>query len=318
MGLQGLLARVQPRAIGRRSALLALRALREYSADHCSQLAAAISYHVLFSIFPMVVLTVAVVGLVVGEDTVRHDVIANVVDTLPLTPTGRTQVVELVNGVRGGGASVVGLIGLLVLLWSASGMMGAIRAGINQAWDVDRRRPFVRGKLMDLALLAFSAVAIGAAAGVTIVGRVIRHSGADLPAAVAAFAPFVNAASGVVAVLVTISLLFGAVLLMYVVVPAVPTSVRTVWPGALFAAVGVQALQFGFGVYVANFSHYNQVYGSLGAVIALLFFIYLASNVFLLGAEIASEYPQLPETVSDDDLPHPARWARHRWDRLRR
>jgi membrane protein len=58
--------------------------------------------------------------------------------------------------------------------------------------------------------------------------------------------------------------------------------------------VAFEALQYGFSVYVAHLAHYNRVYGPLGAIVAFLFFVYLASSVFLFGAEVASEYPRLP------------------------
>ena len=63
--------------------------------------------------------------------------------------------------------------------------------------------------------------------------------------------------------------------------------------GALAAAAGFEAVQYGFSLYVTYFGHYNKIYGSLGAIVAFLFFIYLASSVFLFGAEIAAEYPRL-------------------------
>ncbi len=70
-----------------------------------------------------------------------------------------------------------------------------------------------------------------------------------------------------------------------------PHYVSSPGPGALLAAAGFEILQYGFSAYLSNFANYNRVYGSLGAVIAALFFVYLNASVFLFGAEVASEYP---------------------------
>lgn len=81
----------------------------------------------------------------------------------------------------------------------------------------------------------------------------------------------------------------------YRVLPAVFVPWRTVWPGAFVAAVGFEVLQAGFSIYVSNLAHYNRVYGSLGGIVAFLFFVYLASSLYLFGAEVSSEYGRLPE-----------------------
>ena len=79
---------------------------------------------------------------------------------------------------------------------------------------------------------------------------------------------------------------------------------------ALAAAGGFEGLQYGFSAYLSFFGHYNKVYGTLGAVIAFMFFVYLASMVFLSGAEIASEYPRLrggAPAEGSGDRPHTSR-----------
>ena len=87
-------------------------------------------------------------------------------------------------------------------------------------------------------------------------------------------------------------------MLLYRFVPTTGPRLRDLWPGALVAAAGFEVLQYGFSVYLSGLAHYNRVYGSLGAVIAALFFVYLNASVFLFGAEVASEYPRLPSRVA--------------------
>jgi membrane protein len=113
--------------------------------------------------------------------------------------------------------------------------------------------------------------------------------------------PLTRAGAWVIVVAISTALLFATFAVLYRVVPAAPTRMRDIWPGALAAAAGFEGLQYGFSIYLAFFGHYNRVYGSLGAVVAFMFFVYLASMVFLFGAEIASEYPRLRDRAGAED-----------------
>lgn len=273
--------------------LLARRSLREFRDDHCQQMAAAISYHLLFSLFPLAIAAVGAIGLVTRDPNTRDDVVDAVLGVVPLSASGQDKLHTLLTSVSGG-SGALGLLGVVGVLWSATGVMAAIRTSLNVAWDTDQRRPFVRGKLVDLLLVLGAVLAIGAALGLTIVTNVIRQGGEHLPAALSALTPLAGVVLTLVTLLIAVAVLFGTFLFFYSVVPAVPTRRREVWPGAAVSAIGLLVLQFGFSAYVAHIADYNRVYGPLGALVAFLFFVYLASAVFLLGAEVASEVPRLP------------------------
>ena len=136
-------------------------------------------------------------------------------------------------------------------------------------------------------------VITGATLGLTIVAGLARSGVSHLPGPLGGLTPVAGAAVSALVFLGSATLLFATFAFLYRLVPAAPTHLRGVWPGALAAALGFEALQFGFSIYVSHFGHYNKVYGSLGAVVAFMFFIYLASMVFLFGAEVAAEYPRL-------------------------
>jgi membrane protein len=186
--------------------------------------------------------------------------------------------------------------------------MATVRTALNTAWDVGRRHSFIAGKVVDLLLLAAALLVIAASLGITFVTTLVRHSSADLPTGLRGLAPLTGAVTAAGALLAAAALLFATFLMLYRFVSGASTRMHDVWPGAVIAAVGFEALQYGFSVYVSNFSHYNRVYGSLGAVVAFLFFVYLASWVFLFGAEVASEYPRMPpvKTTPEDAIGLPA------------
>ncbi|HEU5417686.1 MAG TPA: YihY/virulence factor BrkB family protein [Streptosporangiaceae bacterium] len=281
------------RVVWLRQALVLLRrAFAEFRADHCPQFAAAISFHLLFSVFPLAITAVGIIGLMTQDPHARDTVLAAMLKVVPLSAQGKQQLHGLLGSVSGG-AGALGLLGLLGVIWSAGGVMAAIRTALNVAWDTSRKRPFVRGKAVDLALVAGVFAVTGAALGLTVAADIARQGAAHLPGPLQSLAPLAGAAASVGVFAASAALLFATFAFLYRIVPAAPTRVRGIWPGALAATAGFEALQYGFSVYLAHFAHYNKVYGSLGAVIAFLFFIYLASMVFLFGAEVASEYPRL-------------------------
>jgi membrane protein len=88
-------------------------------------------------------------------------------------------------------------------------------------------------------------------------------------------------------------LTFVVFLLLYRYVPNVSNRFGDLWPGALAATVLFELLKNGFAFYVAKFNNYDVIYGSLGAIMLFLLFVYLAANLLLVGAELACEYASL-------------------------
>ena len=141
--------------------------IREYRDDHCPQLAAAISYHLLFSMFPLAIAGVGVLGLVARDADAQAAVAEVVLRVAPLDEDGQRQLRELLTSI-GGRAGGIGLLGLVGVLWSATGVMTAVRTAVNVAWDVEQRRPFVRGKAVDLLLVAGTLALLATAFGTTL------------------------------------------------------------------------------------------------------------------------------------------------------
>lgn len=301
--LRALRRAVTSRPSGRWAQRWARHLWHEFREDHCQQMAAAISYHVLFSIFPLAIVAVGAVGLVAHGADETDTIVEKITKVVPLSGRGQQQVHDLLSSLQGS-SGALGLLGLVGVLYAASGVMAAVRTAVNIAWDCEQRRPFLRGKAVDLLLVAASFVLLAVAIAVTVATGYARRGSRDLPHALALLTGPVWA---VVSVVVAVALVAGTFLFLYRVLPAVPTRVLDVWPGAVFAAVAFELLEYGFSVYLAHFAHYNRVYGSLGVVIAFLFFVYLVSLAFLLGAEIASERPRLRAGARTASVQVPAR-----------
>jgi membrane protein len=86
---------------------------------------------------------------------------------------------------------------------------------------------------------------------------------------------------------------FLAFMFLYWLLPTLSVRLRDIWGGALLATIGFEAVKQGFAIYVANYSNYDVVYGSLAGIMALLFWVYLSANILLFGAEVAAETPHV-------------------------
>ena len=269
------------------------RSLAEFYEDGCPQLAASISYHVLFSLFPLTMMVAGAASVVLNTTGSRGAAVEAIVHNLPLSAHGAEQVRSLLLGATTGTASL-GLLGVVGLVYAASGVMAALRAALNRAWDVEQARPLLKGKLVDLGLVVLVAtLGLGSLTLTVAVGASDQVVG--LP----------GWATETLGVVVPFGVVLATALFLYRIVPATQVRLRETWPAAAAAAALVVAAQNLFALYVQSFGHYNAIYGSLGAVIAFMFFVYLSAEFLLLGAEMASEWPrvrdQLERGGTDDD-----------------
>ena len=286
---------------------LGRRSIEEFFDDNCTQMAAAISYYVLLSLFPLLIFLVGILGLFLQDSHLQRDVINNVLDFVPLSEDeGREQVTEAVKGVAGVSSGALGLFGLLGMAWSASSMFGIIRRSLNKTYDLDHHRPFVQQKLVDLAMVPAMGLFFFASIAATGFLRVVRQRSEDLPRlgdAADKAGLLWDAASFLLPLVVS----FAAFMLLYWLVPAARIRPREVWPGALVAAFLFDTAKIGFSIYLEHFSSYDLVYGSLGAAATFLVWIYIAANIMLLGAEVAAEYPRVLRGDYDRSPPGPGR-----------
>jgi len=260
-----------------------------------TQLAAGMSYYALFSVFPAAIVAAAVVGLILGEPSAREDAINYLLDELPASDQGQKDIESVVDGVASN-SSRLGLIGLIALLISSSALISAARNSVNLIFGDEVRRGALRGKGLDVLLVLGIGSLFLLSFAVTLLGRLDIVFGGGIGDAIES----AISASGPLLSLALTAVVFAV---LYRVLPTERPAWRDLWPAIAFASVGYELLKWGFSVYLENFANYSAVYGSLGAVIAFMFFVYLASLVFLIGAEMAAIWPgvRAGEYDSDDD-----------------
>jgi membrane protein len=261
-------------------------AVKQFFADQCAQQAAGIAYRVLFSIAPLAILLVSIFGLVLQDDSLRKEVVDTIVDALPVTAAGRHDVEDAIMAIATP-ASAAGLVSLLVFAWAASGMMTAIREGLERAMDVTEKRPPARGKLVDLLLIVGTAVLVLATAGITLLGDLVQRTSGKLGELIGVGAGtlaggLVHAASFVVSIVV--------VLLLYRFVPARGLRFRDGLVGAIVTALLLRLIALASGWIYERTTRLSVVYGSLTSALVFLYAMYLYSSALLLGAEVAAAW----------------------------
>jgi membrane protein len=171
-------------------------------------------------------------GLVLNDAGLRSDFVEALADALPITEAGASDLDAALRGVSSN-AGTVGLVSLVTLVWSASGMMGAIRGSLDDIDPETLPRPFARGKLVDLIMLLIAALLLAASAGLTIATRVARQ---DVGDSVGLSGPLYEVGRIMVPIAVGTALL---VLLLRWAAPSAGPPVRDVWPAALVGAVAL-------------------------------------------------------------------------------
>jgi len=283
----------------RRTRILVFRSVKAFFDDSCSQRAAALSYYVLFSLFPLIIFSVGIIGLFLQDEALQEDLVNQIMDNIPLSQDeGRDDVTDALQHVASGQSGAIGFIGLIGLAWSGSAMFGVLRSSLNVMFHVQQPRPVLISKLVDLAIvLSFTPFFVLSIAATSTL-RIARRASEDVPL-------FGDAAQTlgfgwqIAAFVMPVVISFVAFFLVYWLVPAQRARPRDLVPGALLAAVLFEVVKVGFNVYLENFSNYDVVFGSLGAVVAFLFWVYLSANIMLLGAELASEVPGVASGLFD-------------------
>lgn len=247
-----------------------------FSEDAGSFLAATISFYALFSIFPLLLLAISIAGYVV--------IYADKADVLRYTSGAFPQFSDVIAAnIRSIAANrrSTGLIGLVVLLWSGTAVFEAIEFALNKVWKVQRGRHFILSKLLSLASVTAVVVLLLLT---TLVSAGYAAFQNYWQATFTATPPL--AALRVGAFLGGLAITFLALVVIYTVVPNLKLRLKDVWRGAVFAAVAWEAAKFLFAIYMSRAARFNAVYGSVGAFVGLLFWLYITGLILVLGAEI--------------------------------
>ena len=267
--------------------------VNDFMSQNGPYIAAAISFYTLFAIFPLILAVISVLSFMIGNNDAEYatKLIEEITDILPISSDLISREVSVVIKSR----TITGLAGVLGLLWASTAVFAAIRKGINYLWGATKTRSFLKERLID----------IGLALGAGIIMLFVMFS---LPVfilvvdIIGIVLTDINFNQDLIWQALTVILYFvitSTIFIMcYRYLPNTKVKFSDVWIGGFLASLAFNGSNWGFVWYMRTFpSTYNLVYGSLGAVLALLSWVYVSAIIVLVGALITSRYARYVESV---------------------
>ena len=286
------------------------RATQEFSDDQCTDLAAALTYYSVLSLFPAAIAAISLIG-VFGQGQKTTDALLGILRNVgagSLVSSVQGPLDQLSNSHTAGVALILGVAGAL---WSASGYVGAFGRAMNRIYEIEEGRPFWKLRPLQIVITLIAVLLISAVAiGLVVTGPLASAVGNAIGLGTTVVTIWQIAKWPVLALVVMV-----IIAILYYATPNVKQP-RFRWMsiGAFVALVSWVLASALFGLYVSQFGSYNKTYGALAGVIAFLVWLWITNLALLLGAELDSEIERSRELQADmdaaDQLQLPARDSR--------
>jgi membrane protein len=259
------------------------RAFSSFMENDLTTAAAAISYFSILVLFPTLLLLLIIGSNVLGAHEFEREVVDQVLAFLPGAQTLIRRNLESISGM----SLELILTSLLVMLWAGSWLFTVIEKALNRLWGT-RPRTFLHGRLVNFAVLSLVWALLGASALFTAFASGMRSAAEKVPVNLD---PMMVRLSGYAweAVFVAASLVLTVILftIMYHLLPNAKVPWLVSLRGGVIAGVLWEAAKFGFALLLPYF-HYELLYGSIGAAVTLLSWVYFSSNIMLFGAQVTA------------------------------
>ncbi|MGW9587415.1 YihY/virulence factor BrkB family protein [Microbacterium sp. NPDC055455] len=274
-----------PREIEKRSwKYVFVKTAREFSADECTDIAAALTFYSVLAIFPGLVAVFSIFGLLAGSGEATGAIIGVVESVSPEAADALRGPLEQAAESPAAGWGLV--LGLLLAIWSASGYVGAFSRAMNRIYEIPEGRPFWKLKPAQLLVTVIGVALIVVALVILVVsGPVADAVGSALGLGEVATTVWSIVKWPVLALVVVLMV----AILYYATPNAKQPKFRWISLGSLLAILTLVVASAAFGIYVANFSNYDRTYGSLAGVIVFLLWLWIANIALLFGAEFDAE-----------------------------
>ncbi|MCE2463427.1 MAG: YihY/virulence factor BrkB family protein [Dehalococcoidia bacterium] len=254
-----------------------------YLEKNGSYLAAAITYWALFSLIPLSLAIMFILGTFFrGSEDLQARLSLAVNTLVPVSEDTLDNTLQVLGRTR----AVTGALSIIGLLWVSTTVFGAIRKSVNTLWGIRQPRRFFYERLIDFSFTAgaglLMVVPIALTAGVGVLGEFTSTLRTGNPDNDWLTSLLLNVLSPFISLTVF--------LFIYRYLPNAKVTFREIWPGALAAALIFEGWKAVFLWYTRSFPIYDTVYGPVGALVALLTWIYISANILLVGALGTSRY----------------------------
>ncbi len=276
------------------------QALVSFFREDSLTISASIAYHAILSLFPLMLLLMGLGGAFIGRYELSGQLAVVLDRYLPMKPD--FILINLASISHSFGR--VTLASILLLLWSSSGVFLPLEKALNRAWHVEKGRNWLRSHLVALEMALIFGVLIVASTALASLNMSLHHwvqakifHHTNLPLELFYHTAFV---------LATFGLTLGMFLTLFQRLPNHPLRVSEVLPGAALTALFWEGARSLFTLMLPHFN-YRHVYGSIGAMVALMTWAYISSAVLLFGAQVSNAlYRTLEEELKEAEEPKPA------------
>lgn len=256
--------------------------------DEVTAIGAQLTYYLILSLFPFLIFLLNIIGHISVLDESILD------DWLVFLPT-ETQILikSIVNEIAIGRTDRTISLSLIFTLWSSSLGISAIIRAINKAYNIERRRNYIRQKIISIIFAVALAFLLIIVLLTLVFGETLGNTVFSYIGATEIFYKVWGILRTIIPI-VSMIIIFG-LLYKYSVIPNKRIYIRFIdtLPGAIFTTVVWIISSSVFSFYVNNFAHYSRAYGRLAGVIVLLIWLYLTSITIVLGGEINGTYANL-------------------------
>ncbi len=263
-----------------RTRLVLRDALRNFLHEDSLMVSGSIAYHSLLAIFPLLLLLLGLTGIYVRRYELAGPLASVLQRYLPVKPDFIMQNVVGISRAYGR----IGLVSVLLLLWSSSGVFLPLERALNRAWEVDRYRSWMWRRLLALEMAFVAGFLILVSMAFVGANILVRNALGHL------LGPSLRPLVVFIYHLLSAGTSFTVALLMFLILfqrlPNRPMRFRQVLPGAFLTAL-LWVVARSFFILLLPVFNYRQIYGSIGVVVALMTWAYLSSAVILFGAQVS-------------------------------
>ena len=267
-------------------------AVQRFSRSRSSQAAASLAYYTLFSLSPLIFLLISISSLIPSGEEIQHRMLETVTQVIPDSQNLITGNIKQFVALRGS----MSLISLLILAWSASKALATLVDNINHIWPTTNRHSFLIPRLMSLSIILLLAVLLALSTLFSGALDILHDLGES---SLGIDMSFSQTTTGyIVSVWVSLLVKFIVFCVLYLWIPRTRVKWKAATLGALVATVGWELTTSAFTWYISSgLANFHVIYGSLGAMTALMAWFYLSSIVILFGAALTSAIDQPPDDV---------------------
>jgi membrane protein len=256
------------------------KTVQEFTTDNCPLLAAAISYYLLLSMFPFLLAVTSLSSFFIDKSALQEQIFQSFKYLIPVSQDFILNIINSVIDERG----TIGIIAVILLLLGCTAFFSALRKSLNTTWGIHKSKSIIRSQLTNFAMILGAVLLLFISRLITIT---LNTSETMLRTIVEQ--PLTSLVLlHLLIVIIDIALASLIFLVSYKFIPERRIRWRDVWVGALIGAVCFEVITILFILYLDTFNPYNLIYGSIGAVIALLIWTYLAALIFLFFAKISA------------------------------